>query len=286
VTAEQRRRAVTWLRTSRRDVHVSERRARRLAGISASSYRYASRRAAHDAPVRRRLRALAEQRPRWGSPRLHWLLAREGLVVNHKRTERLYGEERLAVARRRRKKRVSEPRVVPPAPTAPNERWSMDFVRDTLADGRAFRGFTVVDDFTRECPVIEVDAHLPSERVIAALERLAGTRGLPRTLVCDNGPEFTSRAFDTWAYRRGVKLQFIRPGKPVENAFIESFNGRLRDECLSTSWFLDLADARAQIEAWRLDYNGARPHSGLARRTPSRFARDFALAAGAASPDP
>lgn len=281
VTAAQRRCAVTWLRVERR---TSERRARRLVGLSASSYRYASRRAAADAPVRRRLRELAERRPRWGSPRLHWLLVREGLVVNHKRTERLYHEERLAVARRRRKKRVSEPRVMPAAPAGPNERWSMDFVRDTLADGRAFRAFTVVDDFTRECPVIEVDAQLSSERVIAALERLAATRGLPAALVCDNGPEFTSRALDAWAYRRGVKLLFIRPGKPVENAFAESFNGRLRDECLNANWFLDLADAREQIEAWRRDYNGARPHSGLAGRTPAAFARAHARAN--ASPDP
>jgi len=272
VTAAQRREAVTWLTTTR---HVSERRARRLAGISASSLRYASQRGVADCPVRQRLRALAEQRPRWGSPRLHWLLAREGLVVNHKRTERLYREEHLAVARRRRRKRVSVPRIVPPAPVRPNERWSMDFVRDALADGRPFRAFTVVDDFTRECPAIAVDTHLSSERVIAVLEQLAGRRGLPHALVCDNGSKFTSRAFDAWAYRRGIKLLFIRPGKPVENAFIESFNGKLRDECLSTSWFLDLADARAQIEHWRHDYNTARPHSGLAHCTPSNFARNF-----------
>lgn len=281
MTAAQRREAVTWLRTTR---HVSERRARRVVGISASSYRYGSRRAAGDAPVRQRLRALAEQRPRWGSPRLHWLLVREGLVVNHKRTERLYRDERLAVARRRRRKRVSVPRVIPPAPSQPNERWSMDFVRDTLADGRPFRAFTVVDDFTRECPVIAVDTHLSSERVIAVLEQLAGRRGLPAALVCDNGPEFTSRVFDAWAYRRGIKLLYIRPGKPVENAFIESFNGKLRDECLSTSWFLDLADARAQIEQWRHDYNTARPHSALDDCTPSMFARDFARAAASTDP--
>jgi putative transposase len=282
VTASERRRAVTWLRTDR---HVSERRARRVAGISASSYRYASRRSERDQPLRRRLRALAEERPRWGSPRLHWLLAREGLVINHKRTERLYHEEQLAVARRRRKKRVSMPRVTPPVPTQPRERWSMDFVRDTFADGRPFRAFTVVDDFTRECPVIEVDTSLPSARVIGVLEHLAATRGLPSVLVCDNGPEFTSRTFDAWAYQRGIKVQCIRPGKPVENAFIESFNGRLRDECLSASWFLDLADARAQIEAWRRDYNGARPHSGLAGCTPNGFVKAFAKAT-AGSPNP
>ena len=160
----------------------------------------------------------------------------------------------------------------------------MDFVRDTLADGRAFRGFTVVDDFTRECPVIAVDTHLSSERVTAVLEQLAGTRGLPTTLVCDNGPEFTSRAFDAWAYRRGIQVQFIRPGKPVENAFIKSFNGRLRDECLSAAWFLNLADARQQIDAWRRDDNEARPHSGLAGCTPSSYAREFARVAASTDP--
>jgi putative transposase len=266
------------------DRRTSERRARRLVGLSASSYRYASRRAFTDAPVRRRLRELAERRPRWEGPRLHWLLVREGLVVNHERTERLYHGERLAVARRRRRKRVSEPRVVPPAPARPNERWSMDFVRDTLADGRAFRAFTVVDDFSRECPVTAADSHLSSERVIAALEQLAATRGLLAALVCDNGPEFTSRAFDAWAYRRDVKLLSMRPSEPVENAFAESFNGRLRDECLSANWFPDLADTRQQIEAWRRDYNGARPHSGLAGRTPAPFAREHARAN--ASPGP
>jgi putative transposase len=281
VTADQRRRAVTYLQTAR---HVSERRARRVVRLSASSYRYVSRRAEADAPVRRRLREYAAQRPRWGSPRLHWLLQREGLVCNHKRTERLYREERLAVERRRRRKRVSTPRVPPPVPTRPDERWSMDFIRDTLADGRVFRGFTVVDDFTRECPVIEVDTHLTSARVIGVFERLAMTRGLPAAVVCDNGSEFTSRALDAWAYQRGVQLLFIRPGKPVENAFIESFNGRLRDECLSANWFLTLSDARAQIEHWRRHYNSERPHSGLAGATPSGFARDFAHANP--SPDP
>ena len=230
MTAAQRREAVTWLMTTR---HVSERLARRLSRSSASSFRYASQRGVADRPVRQGLHALAEQRPRWGSPRLHW---------------------------------------------------SMDFVRDALADGRPFRAFTVVDDFTRECPVIAVDTHLSSERVIAVLEQLAGRRGLPKALVGDNGSEFTRRAFDAWAYRRGIKLLFIRPAKPVGNAFIESVNGKLRDECLSTSWFLDLADARAQIEDWRHDYNTARPHSGLAHRTPSHFARNFTRVAPSTDP--
>ena len=282
MTAEQRRRAVTWLRSSRQ---VSARRARRVVGLSASSYRYTSRRTERDAAVRARLRALAEKRPRWGSPRLHYLLAREGRVVNHKRTERLYRAEHLAVPRRRgRRKHVSTPRVAPPAPTRPNERWSMDFVRDTFADGGAFRAFTLVDDYTRECPVIEVDRHLPSARVIEVLERLVCERGRPHAIVCDNGPEFTCRMFDAWAYRQRIQVLYIRPGKPIENAFIESFNGRLRDECLAASWFLDLGDARAQIEAWRIDYNTTRPHSGLAGRTPSAFAQEWTCATTSTDP--
>ncbi len=151
----------------------------------------------------------------------------------------------------------------------------MDFVRDTLSDGRAFRALTVVDDCTRECPVIEVGLSLGSDRVVAVLERLAVTRGLPHSIVLDNGPECQSRALDAWAHRRGVQLQFIRPGKPVENAFIESFNGRLRDECLNQHRFLSLADARRTIEGWRQDYNTARPHRALGTLTPAQFAEQF-----------
>lgn len=151
----------------------------------------------------------------------------------------------------------------------------MDFMRDTLADGRVFRLLTVVDDFTRECPAIEVDTSLPAERVVQVLERLATTRCLPRTIVVDNGAEFTGRVLDAWAHERGVALQFIRPGKPVENAYIESFNGRLRDECLELHWFVSLADARRTIALWRVGYNSARPHSGLAGRTPDEFIKEL-----------
>lgn len=212
VTAEQRRRAVTFLRTSR---HASASRACRLLGIGRSSYTYASRRAATDAPVRERLRVLAAQRPRWGVPRLHWLLQREGLVRNHKRTERLYREEQLAVRRRRRRTRAALPRVAPALPSRPGERWSMDFVHDAVANGRVFRCLTVVDDFTRECPLIAVDLSLGGGRVVACFERLRGIRVLPPSIVCDNGPEFTSRAMLAWAHKRGIRLLFIRPGKPV-----------------------------------------------------------------------
>ena len=282
MTAEQRRRAVTYLRTSRR---VSLRRACRLVGIGRASYGYASRRAARDAPVRARLRVLAGERPRWGVPRLHWLLAREGLVRNHKRTERLYREEQLALRRRRgRRTRGGAPRVPPDVPRRPGERWSIDFVHDTLAGGRVFRCLTVVDDFTRECPLIAVDTSLPGGRVAEVLDRLGGSRRLPAWIVCDNGPEFTSRAFLAWTQRRGIRLQFIRPGRPVENAFVESFNGRFRDECLNEQWFLSLADARELIERWRRDYNAARPHSGLAGRTPAEFL--LVCVRATPSPDP
>ena len=251
----------------------SERRACRWLGWGRSAVRYQPQRPA-DTALRQRLRELATEHPRWGSPLLIWRLQQEGVRANHKRIRRLYRLEGLAV-RRQRRKRVAQPRVVLPTPTRPNERWSMDFMRDTLADGRAFRLFTLVDDCTRECPVIEVDHGLGASRVVAVLERLAATRGLPRTLVLDNGPEFHSRALDAWAFQRGVQLQFIRPGKPVENAFIESFNGRLRDECLNQHWFLSLRDAQRRIETWRESYNTARAHRGLGRITPAQFAAKF-----------
>jgi putative transposase len=279
VTAEQRRQAVTFLRTSR---HTSLSRACRLVGIGRSSYGYASRRETRDAPVRERLRVLAGQRPRWGLPRLHWLVQREGLVRNHKRTERLYREEQLAVPRRRRRTRATVPRVPAAMPAGPGERWSMDFVHDALANGRVFRCLTVVDDFTRECPLIAVDTSLGGTQVAACLDRLRMTRALPEAIVCDNGPEFTSRAMLAWAHARGVRLLFIRPGKPVENAFVESFNGRLRDECLNEQWFTSLSDAQRSIERWRRDYNARRPHSALGWRTP----REFLLHCAALSPSP
>lgn len=270
MTTEQRRAVVAYAVES---AALAERTACRYLGVHRSLVRYQSRKAP-DTELRERLRTLAAERPRWGIPRLTWLLRREGILVNHKRVERLYREEGLAV-RRRSRKRVARPRVELPAPAVPNERWSMDFMRDALSSGRAFRMLNVVDDFTRECLVIEVDSSLPGERVVQVLERLGATRGLPEAIVLDNGPEFTGQALDAWAHRRGVRLQFIRPGRPVENAFVESFNGRLRDECLNQHWFLSLSDARRTIERWRQGYNEARPHSGLGGLTPAEFIRVF-----------
>lgn len=268
VTPEDRRTAVT---EAMRTAGITERRACRFTGFARSSQRYASRRPPR-AELRERLHTLAILRPRWGYRRLHILLRREGYVINHKLTRRLYREEGLVV-RRRKRKRVAMARVVKPAVAARNERWSMDFVRDTLGDGRVFRALTVVDDFTRECPVIEVDTSLTGERVARVLDQLALTRGLPECIVCDNGPEFAGQVLDQWAHERGVLLHFIEPGKPVQNAYAESFNGRLRDECLNESWFTSLADARVTIESWRRDYNETRPHSGLAGSTPMEFAK-------------
>jgi putative transposase len=253
---------------------VSERRACRYTGFARSSQRYESTRPPRT-ELRERLHSLATLRPRWGYRRLYVLLRREGYVVNRKLVQRVYREEGLHV-RRRKRKRVAVPRVPLPAPAAPNDQWSMDFVSDALGDGRKFRALTLVDDFTRESPVIAVDFSLPGERVVRVLDDVAAARGYPTVIVCDNGPEFAGEALDQWAHTRGVALQFIQPGKPIQNAFAESFNGRLRDECLNQSWFVSLADAQQTIEAWRLDYNVARPHSGLANRTPEEFARAFA----------
>ncbi len=272
VTPAQRRTAVTLAMTT---ASLSERTACRFTGFARSSQRYQSQRAP-DTELRARLEELAARRRRWGYRQLWRLLRREGRVVNRKRVQRVYQEAGLQVRRRKRKRRAVVPRTPRPLPTRPNERWSMDFVRDTWGDGRSFRALTLVDDCTRECPVIEVDVSLSGERVTRVLDRLASTRGLPQTIVCDNGPEFTSAVLDQWAHARGVMLDFIDPGKPVQNAFVESFNGTLRDECLNENWFVSLEDARQTIEAWRVDYETERPHSQLGDLTPREFAQRLA----------
>ena len=256
---------------ARESLGLSERKACELVDISASVYRYRPKES-NDITLRERLRELAGERKRFGSPRLHILLKRERLVVNHKRTERIYREEGLALRRKRRRKGAAGIRVIMPAPEMTNERWSMDFVTDSIVTGRRFRALAIIDDYSRECPVIEVDTSLGGRRVGGVLDRLAETRGLPGEITMDNGPEFAGRALDEWAYRKGVKLNFIRPGKPIENAFAESFNGRLRDECLNTNWFTNLKHARDIIEDWRKDYNEVRPHSSLKGRTPKEYA--------------
>ncbi len=196
------------------------------------------------------------------------------MAVNHKRIYRIYRDEGLAVRRRGRKRVSREARLPVATPVGPNELWSLDFVSDALAWGRRIRLLCVIDAFTRESLAIEVDTSLPGQRVAQVLDRLVAERGqAPAEIVLDNGPELTSKALDQWAYERSVHLRFIEPGKPIQNAFIESFNGRLRDECLNEHWFLTLADARRIIEEWRIDYNRSRPHTSLGNLTPLEFHR-------------
>ena len=270
VTATQRRRAVHHLKGRR----VSERRACRLVRFSRSAAWY-RRRGRNDAALRERLKALAQEYPRYGCPTLHDMLKAEGRVVNFKRTYRLYREEELQVRRKRRKK-LHVPRIPMLLPNAVNERWSVDFVSDQLASGRRFRVFNVVDDFTRECVLQIVDFSISGQRLANELDRLAATRRLPKSIVCDNGPELTSKAMFLWSQRRGVKLHFIQPGKPTQNAFVESFNGRFREYCLDLHWFTSLEDARGRIEHWRTHYNHVRPHRSLGKKPPAVFAASVA----------
>jgi putative transposase len=250
---------------------LSRRRACGLAGVSRSVVEYRSRREPDDA-LRERIQHWAREKPRYGYRRIHVLLRREGAPVNRKRVYRIYREEQLSVRRKKRKRVAAAPREALALPERANDRWSVDFVADTLADGRTFRAFNVVDDCTRECVAIEVGKSVPGSRVVRVLERLARSRGLPRVIVLDNGPELTSRVLDQWAYERGVELHFIQPGKPVQNAFVESFNGKFRDECLNVNWFVSLADATERIERWRQEYNVERPHSSLGNLTPAEYA--------------
>ena len=264
-----RRRLVQWFTET---FGLSRRRACGLAGVSRSVVEYVSRRP-DDGPLRERIHHWAREKPRYGYRRIHVLLRREGHGANRKRVYRIYREEQLSVRRKKRKRVAAASREALPIPERLNERWSMDFMADTLADGRTFRTFNVVDDCTRECVAIEVGRSVPGARVVRVLEALRLSRGLPGVIVMDNGPEFTSRVLDQWAYERGVELHFIQPGKPVQNAFVESFNGMFRDECLNTNGFVNLVDAEERIEIWRKDYNGHRPHSSLGDLTPEEFAR-------------
>lgn len=281
VSPASRRRVVERFRDG---FEMSERRACRLADASRSLFRYRSLR--EDQALRQRILELAADRPRFGYRRIHTLLRRESPfeTVNHKRVYRLYREEHLLV-RRKKRKRVAEanrpPRLVP---ELANEQWSVDFMSDSLSDGRQFRTLNVVDDATRECLAIEVDTSLGGWRVTRVLDEIAQRRPLAKRLVLDNGTEFTSKALDQWAYQNGVELHFIRPGRPIENCFVESFNGKFRDECLNAHWFTSLDEARALIAAWRDDYNHVRPHSSLGSATPAEFAASL-LSTGEESAD-
>jgi putative transposase len=251
-------------------------RACKLADLPRSTFHYRpAREDDWDKKIVERMKTLIEKHKSMGLPMMHDILRREGLVINHKRTERIYQEQGLSLKVRKRIKRASATRLVLPKADAPNQRWSMDFIQGVLWHGRRFRALTVVDNFTKECPVIEVDTSLTGFRVSRVLEWLGMTRGLPETITVDNGPEFAGMALDRWAYTKNVKLDFIRPGKPVENAFIESFNGRFRQECLNQHYFIDLEEARRMIEEWRLNYNSFRPHRSLEGLTPDEFSRQW-----------
>ena len=249
---------------------VSERRACRLIRISRKALRYESQRSQRDAELVIRLKALGEQYPRYGYLMLHGMLRTEGVVENRKRTYRVYSDLGMQVRTKRRRKLI-RPRVPMAVPTRPNERWSADFVHDQLADGRRIRVLNIVDDFSRVCVGQLVDLSISGARMVRLLDELRASRGLPKTLVLDNGPEMTSKAMFFWSRQHGVKLYFIQPGKPTQNAFIESFNGRFRDGCLNQQWFSDLGDARQIIATWRDHYNTVRPHSSLGYTPPALF---------------
>ena len=251
---------------------ISERRACRLVGISRSVLRYEPTGSADEPALRGRIVELAQQRRRFGYRRIHALLRREGVSVNAKRVYRLYRAEQLGVRRRRRRKGVAIEREPLARPCGPNQVWSMDFVMDALANGRRLKVLTIVDDFTKEAIDVVVDRSIPGAYVARVLEHAARFRGAPRVIRTDQGPEFTGKALDQWAYGRGVQLKLIQAGKPTQNAFVESFNGKFRDECLNEHWFIDLAHAREEIAAWRRDYNEQRPHQSLAYRPPAEYA--------------
>jgi putative transposase len=270
VTVADRREVVVQLQAK----YISERSSCHMAGLWRSTYRY-SWKATDDAQLRHQIREHAARWKRFGYRQIHDLLRLSGVMVNHKKVYRIYSEEGLKVRRRSRRK-LSFIRTPAPVPTAPNTRWSMDFMYDRLTDGRTIRLFNVIDDFSRECLAIEIDTSISSQRVIHVLERLELIRGtLPGCIVMDNGPEFRSQALFAWAQKNNVRLDYIQPGKPTQNCFVESFNGTVRDECLNEYLFFSLDHAREVIGKWLDDYNEARPHSSLAGLPPGRFLKEW-----------
>jgi putative transposase len=255
----------------------SQRRACGLLRVAVSTYRYQSQR--NDEALRTQLVELAREKPRYGYRRLHVLLRRAGEVVNHKRVHRVYRAAGLTIRRKKRKHcmRAGVPLRVC---TAANQEWALDFVHDAVASGRTIRVLSVADAYTRECLALEVDTSFASRRVTRVLEGIVSERGAPQSIRCDNGPELTSRHMLAWCVERKIELHNIQPGKPTQNGRLESFNGRLRDECLNVSWFQNLFDARRKIAAWRKEYNEERPHSSLQYLTPAEFARATQIGGG------
>lgn len=278
VGPKAKRKGVDFVR-ERIGTKLSIRSACRLLGLHKSTYLRKPNRQRCEEALRAKIAEIAEDKPQFGRAMITWRLRyRHGFKDNHKRIARVYREMGLQIGKRKRKKKKSERRFMFIAPKKPNELWAMDFVMDSFANGRRFRVLTVKDLFTHEAVVLHVDRSIGGHDVAAALESLSKSRKLPAAIICDNGPEFVGRSLDEWCGTRGVSLQFIQPGKPVQNAFIESFNGKLRRECLDQNWFEDLSDARAIIESWRIEYNNERPTKPLGNKTPSEFAREFELA--------
>jgi putative transposase len=259
----------------REEFKMSERRACKLFAVDRSTYRY-ERRPDHNAELREEMIILAGQKPRYGYRRLHVLLEKKDHKCSAMRLFRLYQQAGLAV-RRLKKKRLSRPAAAQPLHVRPNQEWALDFVADRLETGRGIRVLTIVDAFTRECLGLDVDTSLGSRRVTRALDRIIEQRGLPSRIRCDNGPELTSRHILGWSADNNIELVHIQPGKPMQNGHVESFNGKLRDECLNATCFRNLADARKKIANWREEYNGERPHSSLGYRTPNEFAEQLRI---------
>lgn len=253
------------------DFGLSENKACKYFRMSRSSLNYKTK-PNNDNEVKKRLRELAQEKRRYGYRRLHYFLRKEGLVVNHKRTQRLYREENLSIRTKKRKKIACALRLELPIPLKKDHIWAMDFVSDALVSGRRLKCLNIIDIFTREAVAIVADTSIPGHRVVHQLEQLKETRGIPEVIITDNGPEFTSKALWQWAYNNNVKLSFIRPGKPMENGYVESFNGRFRDEFLNEHWFVNLNDAREKIAVWLNEYNNERPHSSLGMLSPAEFA--------------
>lgn len=271
MTAPARRELVRWMQTR----GLSERRCCRLLGMSASALRYEPR-ADRNTELRQKIVAIAQRHRRYGAAMIYLKLRQAGERVNHKRVDRLYAQEGLQVRRRQRKKIPVGDRQPLVRPTAANEVWSMDFVFDRVADGRVIKCLAIVDDATHEAVAIEAEHSIGGTRLTRLMDRICSLRGRPQVIRTDNGREFTGRAMLTWAHRNGVALKLIEPGKPNQNAYVESFNGRLRDECLNEHWFISLAHARVEIERWRREYNEERPKRSLGGLPPAAYARQLA----------
>lgn len=275
VGPKAKRRAIAAIR-ERFDLSV--RQSCRILGLREATFHYRPKRSRDDQVLKSQILEVVEKKPRWGRPMVTWMLrARMGLKDNHKRVERLYRELGLQMHKRRKSRKVTRPKMLLPVPTRPNQIWAMDFVSDSLATGRRFRVLTLKDLFTHEALRLHVDFSITGERVAAVLDQLKPLRRLPLAIICDNGSEYVSKAMDQWAYRNHVELKFIQPGKPMQNGFIESFNGRLRDECLNQHWFETIEQARQMIELWRIEYNTDRPNKALRNRTPEEFAKEQGL---------